>query len=495
MHATGLQAAGPLPRRRTQKLHRSSRRRQRSRGLRSTAITQAVLTSIPLAAADLVSVLASLAVARGLTQTAAAAADVEWFALAAGLSLAVLLASAAVGLYPGIGLSAVAEARGSAIAAALICPIFLAVALAESALGAQLAIVITCLLLLLSLPAARAGARALCGRFAWWGQSALVVGDAGSAAAMYSFLRRNPRFGLRPLGIVSNWTHRRAMPPYLLGPLAQMPELVDELDARWLIVAMPRRGDHEVRTVVARIPWELGRKTLVFRAASPNLWKRAGRCGEWLTGRDRCGQSQLGLAVKRLIDLTLLTVLGLALLPLLLSIAALVKASSPGPVLFRQRRVGFGGKEFVVWKFRTMVLDGEPVLRAYLAAHHEEREAWERDHKLERDPRVTCVGRWLRKFSLDELPQLVNVLRGEMSLVGPRPILPSEIPDFGDSFPAFCSVMPGITGLWQVCGRNGTTYAEHVELDDFYARNWSLWLDFYILALTAKVVVLRDGAY
>jgi lipopolysaccharide/colanic/teichoic acid biosynthesis glycosyltransferase len=134
------------------------------------------------------------------------------------------------------------------------------------------------------------------------------------------------------------------------------------------------------------------------------------------------------------------------------------------------------------------------VLEEYLAAHPACREEWERDHKLRFDPRVTAIGRLLRKTSLDELPQLWNVLRGQMSLVGPRPILASEIPDFGPEFEAFCSVLPGITGMWQVSGRNQTTYAEHVELDGFYARNWSLSLDLHILMLTFKVVLLRQGA-
>lgn len=197
---------------------------------------------------------------------------------------------------------------------------------------------------------------------------------------------------------------------------------------------------------------------------------------------------------KRALDLAASVALVVPLTPLLLLISVLIKVSSPGPVIFRQERVGFQGRRFQCWKFRTMVCDGSRVLEEYLNRHPEHRVQWERDHKLQHDPRVTTIGRLLRKTSLDELPQLWNVLRGQMSLVGPRPILASEIPDFGHEFEAFCSVPPGITGLWQVSGRNQTTYAEHVELDCFYARHWSLSLDLHILMKTVKVVLLRQGA-
>jgi Undecaprenyl-phosphate galactose phosphotransferase WbaP len=228
------------------------------------------------------------------------------------------------------------------------------------------------------------------------------------------------------------------------------------------------------------------------------LWRRASSCLDWPGTQDTDSPAALSgvtKLLKRAIDLSLTILGGALLLPFLLIIALLIKLSSPGPVIFRQRRVGYRGKEFVCWKFRTMVCNGDEVLADYLARDAEARELWNRDHKLRRDPRVTSIGKLLRKTSLDELPQLWNVIRGEMSLVGPRPIVPAEIPDFGSSFKAFCSVLPGITGLWQVSGRNHTTYSEHVELDKFYAENYSLWLDIYILILTIKVVLFRQGAY
>ena len=142
-----------------------------------------------------------------------------------------------------------------------------------------------------------------------------------------------------------------------------------------------------------------------------------------------------------------------------------------------------------------MVVDADRVLQSYLASNPVYRAEWEQDHKLRNDPRITRVGRFIRKTSLDELPQLWNVVRGEMSLVGPRPIVEAEISKYSDRFVLYAKVTPGITGMWQVSGRNDTTYGERVELDAFYARNWSPWLDLYILACTIKVVLLGSGAY
>jgi Undecaprenyl-phosphate galactose phosphotransferase WbaP len=201
-------------------------------------------------------------------------------------------------------------------------------------------------------------------------------------------------------------------------------------------------------------------------------------------------------ATKRCLDLALATGALVFLGPLMLLIAALIKVESRGGLAFyRQSRVGMGRGEFFVWKFRTMIPDAETVLAKYLAAHPELRDEWERDQKLKKDPRVTRIGRFLRKTSLDELPQLINVLRGEMSLVGPRPIVDGEIAKYGDSFGLYTQVIPGLTGLWQVSGRNLTTYQERIEMDTYYVRNWSPWLDIWVLARTIKVVVTGYGAY
>jgi lipopolysaccharide/colanic/teichoic acid biosynthesis glycosyltransferase len=157
--------------------------------------------------------------------------------------------------------------------------------------------------------------------------------------------------------------------------------------------------------------------------------------------------------------------------------------------------MGRNGRRYTMWKFRTMVVDADRTLEHYLEKHPQLREEWELTQKLVHDPRmVPGIGKFLRVSSLDELPQLWNVLCGEMSLVGPRPIMPFQIPRYQRGYPLYQKVRPGITGFWQISGRNLTTYEEKIDCDTYYVMNWSLWLDLYILARTVKTVLLREGA-
>ena len=166
-----------------------------------------------------------------------------------------------------------------------------------------------------------------------------------------------------------------------------------------------------------------------------------------------------------------------------------------GNVLFGHERVGRNGKKFKCLKFRTMVKNANEVLERLLFEDESARKEWNEGYKLKQDPRITPIGRFLRKSSLDELPQLWNVLKGEMSLVGPRPIIDKEIPKYHMEADLYLSARPGITGLWQISGRNDADYASRVALDSWYVRNWSLWYDIYILLRTMVVVLKRDGAY
>ena len=198
---------------------------------------------------------------------------------------------------------------------------------------------------------------------------------------------------------------------------------------------------------------------------------------------------------KRSFDLALTLPVSVLMSPLLLLIALLGRFSSPGPIFYGQRRIGRNGREFIAWKFRTMVENADRVLEEHLQANPELRDEWNINHKLKDDPRITPLGKILRKFSLDELPQLWNVLCGEMSIVGPRPIVRAEADKYGRRFAVYQRVPPGITGLWQISGRNNTTYEERVRLDEYYVRHWSMLLDIYILLRTFKTVVSAEGAY
>ena len=166
-----------------------------------------------------------------------------------------------------------------------------------------------------------------------------------------------------------------------------------------------------------------------------------------------------------------------------------------GPAIFAHKRVGQSGREFACFKFRTMRMDAEEQLRLLLASDPAVREEWEREFKLRNDPRITSIGQFLRQTSLDELPQLFNVIRGEMSLVGPRPVIQAELACYGEDVDYFLLVRPGMTGLWQVSGRNDVDYDTRVYLDTWYVKNWSMWYDVAILFKTIKVVFQRKGAY
>ncbi len=194
---------------------------------------------------------------------------------------------------------------------------------------------------------------------------------------------------------------------------------------------------------------------------------------------------------KRVLDIVGSVVLMLLLSPILLVIAALVAFTSPGGIVYRQQRVGKGGRLFDFYKFRSMYKDADKRLDSLLGANEKEGPIF----KIKDDPRITPVGKFLRKYSLDELPQLFNVLKGDMSLVGPRPPIPREVEQYDDN--AFCrlSVPPGITCLWQICGRSDTTFDEWMALDALYVQQMSFWLDLKILMKTPTAVIRGDGAY
>ena len=199
--------------------------------------------------------------------------------------------------------------------------------------------------------------------------------------------------------------------------------------------------------------------------------------------------------IKKIFDFLLAIILIIIFSPILLCLYILVYISTKGKPLFSHLRIGKNGRKFKVYKFRTMHLNADEKLQSLLDTCEESRNEWEAEFKLKNDPRITKLGNILRKTSLDELPQLINVIRGEMSLVGPRPIVEKEIEKYGEYFEYFVAVKPGITGLWQVSGRNDIDYDERVQLDVWYARNWSIELDLQILIKTIIVVLSKKGSY
>ncbi len=334
----------------------------------------------------------------------------------------------------------------------------------------------------------RALARFRLARSSWWGIPVFVV-DTPATAATSDLIRKNPKWGLRPVLLIdrveelefgnkrpSGWMQTAK---FAAARLLVEESLVSERATRHRnVYSVPSRQFPSLHTDVT----EFGRD-ICFAVRKSHL------------------SNPLVVLLKRCLDVVLSAALLVCTAPFIATLAILVRLSSEGPILFGQERVGRGGRPFKVWKFRTMVCNAEAVLAEYLESNPAMKSEWESDHKLRHDPRVTVVGRFLRKTSLDELPQLWNVLVGEMSLVGPRPIVDdvrydrTYIEDFPDVFDSYQQVRPGVTGLWQVSGRNLTSYEERVAFDRYYLSNWSLSLDFYILLRTAKTVLLREGAF
>jgi lipopolysaccharide/colanic/teichoic acid biosynthesis glycosyltransferase len=198
---------------------------------------------------------------------------------------------------------------------------------------------------------------------------------------------------------------------------------------------------------------------------------------------------------RRALDL-ILAVAGLIFLaPLLLTVAVLIKLQDRGPILFQQERLGRAGRVFQCWKFRTMVVDAQARLDDLLERDPEALQEWQRDHKLKDDPRITGLGRFLRKSSIDEIPQLLNIIAGEMSIVGPRPIVRAEIPRYAGRFASYCRVKPGLTGLWQISGRSNTSYRRRVAMDVLYIKRRTLMMDIRIIAFTIPAVLQSRGSY
>jgi len=415
-----------------------------------------------------------------------------WLLVAVGM----LVINMALHLYPGTGMDPVTELRQTTTTTLILFAIFLAAAWGHGATAPTMyALMGGCLVSLAAVPCFRGVARSLASRHPWWGQPVLIYGRGETAVRLYRHYMTHPALGLRPVAIVDNRAKRSH--EVHTGLPVVTPRRGDSLrvDRRiyWAVVTTPLSAS-AVSACSAAFP-----HVLVVRNEArelPSLRNRVTACG----GLSRTVlTNQLLLPLNRwgktAMDYVVALFVGILCLPILACISMVIKLTSPGPIFYAQKRIGKDNRTIWAWKFRTMVVNGEEVLERYLAANPKARDEWEQDHKLKDDPRVTKIGELLRKTSLDELPQIWNVFRGEMSLVGPRPIVTAEISKYGDSFGLYTSVTPGITGLWQISGRNNTTYDERVSFDEYYALNWSPWLDLYILARTILVVLRREGAY
>jgi len=335
----------------------------------------------------------------------------------------------------------------------------------------------------------------------WWGIPVVVVGAGNSGKALIRSLKTNRGLGFRPVAAFDDDPticpegNFEGIPVF--HGVGQVGKFVGEHPVQTAMVAMPQVERALVSTLVDTHLVSVPRVILILD--TPGLMSFGMRPrdlgGIFVYEAEQRLMLPLSKFAKRSIE-WLLTFSGLLVTSwLLLLIALLVKLDSRGPVFYRHPRVGRNGKPFKAWKFRTMHSGSDILLQHLLAGNDELRREWELNHKLRNDPRVTRVGALLRKTSLDEIPQFFNILSGDMSLIGPRPIVPGEVEKFGTAFELINSVRPGLTGFWQVSGRSDTDYEQRVLLDSYYVRSWSVWLDAYIFLKTFAVLVTGRGAY
>lgn len=406
-----------------------------------------------------------------------------------------------VRLYPGLSLAHPEELRRFALASLLG---HMGIVVSRLILGGKLdaySIAFT-LSWLASIPVFSAGRgitrRLFMGR-AWWGVPVVIFGAGKTGRLLVDRLLQHPWLGVRPAVLLDDANF--AEEGYRGVPIVKGTEnggrLAAECGLDTAIVAMPGVDRTRVADIVSDHVRAFRRYTII-----PDFF---GMTNMWVTVRDFDGilgleinqvlLSRFNQGLKRVLDIVLVVLGGIIISPFLLLFALAVKLDSPGPIFYGHHRLGKDGKPFKAWKFRSMVKNSKEVLDEILAKDPVAREEWENSFKLRDDPRVTRMGRFLRKTSLDELPQIWNVLRGEMSLIGPRPIVEAEIEKYGHHYKLFSSVKPGMSGLWQVSGRSDLDYEERVALDIYYIQSWSLWLDLYILFKTFGVVVAGLGAY
>lgn len=406
----------------------------------------------------------------------------------------------AAGLYPGVTINPVEELRRSTFAVTLaFLGLWTATLFLHDLSQSRLTYLLGYLLTVALIPVFRVSTRGLFASRSWWGSGVVILGYGNTGKLLLETLTRNPSIGLKPVAILDDDPEQYASleSDLVRGPLARCYEIAQHHKISYGVICMPSLSREDLLNLLDRYGHCFGHVLVI-----PNL---IGMTSLGVTAKEVGGivglevTRQLLRPASRLAKRTLDLAITLGVAPLVLSLVAvsaiLIKLEDGGPVLYANERIGYRGRKFKAWKLRSMVTDGSEVLRRYLEAHPEEAAVWESTQKLKHDPRLTRIGKIIRMTSIDEMPQLWNVLIGEMSIVGPRPMLEHQVAMYGPSFELYKQVRPGITGLWQVSGRNKLTFADRVKLDKYVIQNWSVWLDLYILARTASAVLTADGAY
>lgn len=329
----------------------------------------------------------------------------------------------------------------------------------------------------------------------------LLLGAGKTAELLLERFRQDNCYNYRVVGMIDDHpVSERLTKEYpVLGSFEEAADILSNLGIRTLIVATPGLSEEKFRKLLYNIQHLTD--TIVFTpglVGSPlGSVEISTLFAEQLTViKSKNNLSRwYNRAIKFIFDIVVTAVGTVLISPIFLALCICVAIENKGRVIFAHQRVGRNGKLFPCYKFQTMIPNAQQALEDYLNDNPEARAEWETNFKLTHDPRVTKLGAVLRKTSLDELPQIFNVLKGEMSLVGPRPVVLAELAKYGDNKQEYLMVRPGITGMWQVSGRSDTTYAERVAMDTWYVRNWSLWIDLEYLYRTFAAVISKKGAY
>jgi Undecaprenyl-phosphate galactose phosphotransferase WbaP len=333
-------------------------------------------------------------------------------------------------------------------------------------------------------------------------EKVLILGAGNAGRLVAEGLQREKHMGYDVIGFLDDDKQKQGEFVHgkkVFGSVEEFSIQIKELGVKTAVIAMPSLPSERLASLVAEV-----QNSTVKTMVIPDLKGIALLNTDlfhlfleeiFLMNIRNNLKSITNRSIKRLFDIAASILLLPVLFPLIAIIGTIIRLETPGSAIYAHDRIGRNGKTFKCYKFRTMHKDAEEKLKETLENNQLLRKEWENSWKLKDDPRVTKIGRFLRKSSLDELPQIFNVIKGEMSLVGPRPYLPRERSEIEENFQVICNAKPGITGLWQVSGRSNTNYKYRVKLDTWYVMNWSLWLDITIIFKTIKVVLKAEGAY
>ena len=404
-------------------------------------------------------------------------------------------------LYPGISLAPAEELRGFTIAsffshASIIISRYIQFEVIDSVFIAFIASFVFSTVVLM---VCRDIMHYFMSRFKMKGIPAVVFGAGTTGRLVVDRLLNAKKVGYAPALILDDnpWSGESYRDIPIIHDTRLGPELVKRYHIRMAIVAMPNLEQAEMTRMINYSVSAFRYNVFIPDFFSINNIWMAVRDFDGILGLATSHRLKMywNLAIKRFLDLVFVSLGGILILPFLLFIAFMIKITSPGPALYGHKRLGLNGKYFDAYKFRSMVQDADKRLQGVLDAEPRLRKEWESSHKLKDDPRVTAIGRILRRTSFDEFPQLINILKGEMSLVGPRPVTDPELEKYGENARRILTVKPGLTGLWQVSGRSDTGYAERVSYDLYYLQSWSVWLDLWIIYRTPGVIFKGKGAY